>query len=296
MTISILISDLCFTVFSRTHIILPVAGACLIGAFNSSLSSMFGLLSTFRLLIGLQVFSMISSLVSVCNATIFRYQSVRQTLNPISEPPNQKLIHFLMFFLQILWPLVGVLYCLNINSQPTDVIQTNYMRYPEIMNRTVTFPCIYLHSEFLQFVFQLRHAIPLVLNVMFCSGLAIVLLVFSFRTITKCEFGPLTKRSTWLQKRLLIGLAVQTIVPNFGFVCCATTLILSIFWGSNYADYLGHLALQIGSVHSFVNFLILFSIPAISKGLFSDVKYVFKVNRPRHINVISTKGNNLVSA
>lgn len=65
---------------------------------------------------------MISSMATVCNATIHRYVFVSNLVDQNSKNISKSHIYILMFIIQIVWPLIAVLACLKIDLRPQQAL------------------------------------------------------------------------------------------------------------------------------------------------------------------------------
>jgi hypothetical protein len=70
-------------------------------------------------------FFILASMATVCNATIHKYLFVAELVSQKDHALPQWLVNFLMFFLQILWPIIGLILCLGIDVQPAMIIEEN---------------------------------------------------------------------------------------------------------------------------------------------------------------------------
>jgi hypothetical protein len=66
---------------------------------------------------------LLAGMATVCNATIHKYLFVAELVSQKDHALPQWVVNFLMFFLQILWPIIGIILCLGIDVQPASVIE-----------------------------------------------------------------------------------------------------------------------------------------------------------------------------
>jgi hypothetical protein len=62
-------------------------------------------------------------MATICNATIHKYLFVADLVGQNDFKIRKIYIHLLMFFVQIPWPLIGIIITLNANFQPASVIE-----------------------------------------------------------------------------------------------------------------------------------------------------------------------------
>jgi hypothetical protein len=67
----------------------------------------------------------VSSVTTVCNAAIHKYLFVADLVGQNLLKIPQIYLNLLMFFLQIAWPLIAVLFLLNMDLHPAEVLEDN---------------------------------------------------------------------------------------------------------------------------------------------------------------------------
>ncbi|KAI6227787.1 hypothetical protein M3Y99_01218800 [Aphelenchoides fujianensis] len=270
---------------------LPVKGLCAVGSLSPVLVSRFGVDRSFVIIGTLQVFLTIQSITSLTVASFHRFLSIRRTFQQ-QAAANSKLVLGGMLIFQFGLPLLEAIPCAWITPRPPKITEFNQRMYPEITNRTLAYPCSFVSNDPEEAKRESLYSTPFALHIVFCTLIAVVLLVFSWRKVSQMRIERVISTKTkHLQRQLLIALTIQTFAPNFLYICMYGLSAASMEMENGVlSTMMSDLALSMASVHSMVNFCILLgTIPAYRKGIVDDFHFYCRRGKGRsNSRVIAT--------
>ncbi|KAI6236555.1 hypothetical protein M3Y95_00170100 [Aphelenchoides besseyi] len=275
ISITTTLSDFNAIVISRPISLFPVKGLCAIGVFNGFLVDIFGVDRTFIILTIVQLYLTMISISALTLACFHRYISVARTFRPLSSALNSKFTYLVLFTCQFVLPLLESIPLFGIDLRPPKIMAYNEKMHPEIVERSRQHPCFFPSNDPDEEFWQNLSTLPLTLHLLACAVVCFSLLVFCLRKITQSQLeNVITKRTKQMHKNLLVGLSIQTFVPNFLYVIMYVLNSTSLKIENNtLSSVMSMVAICIASLHSAFNLCIMFSIPAYRKGLVNDIRY-----------------------